>query len=501
MLLAAAGADVTVLEKGGRVGGRSRALRADGYRFDTGPTFFLYPRIIAEIFATCGFDFHREVEMVRLDPLYRLAFLRDDGTPEASLPVPADPARLAAAIAAFSPADAANLHRFMADNRTKLTAFAPVLAEPFNGLADLLRPKVLAALRHLRPWASVDQDLARWFQDPRLRLAFSFQSKYLGMSPYRCPSLFTILSFLEHEHGVWHPLGGCNAVMERMAELARDLGARIHLGTPVRELLFHGRRAVGVRTDAGIIPADAVVVNADFAQAMTTLVPDRLRRRWRDRTIAAKRYSCSTFMLYLGVEGRIDLDHHTIALAENYTANLAAIESGREPPAAPSLYIQNASVSDPSLAPPGHSALYVLVPVGNLAGGIDWTAWQTRFRAEVLRRLAALGLGNLERRIRVERMMTPKAWADDLSVFRGATFNLAHSLDQMLCWRPRNRFEDLERVYLVGGGTHPGSGLPVIFEGARITSRLIANDLALAATAAPVPRPDTPRPAPLEFRA
>lgn len=498
MLLAAGGADVTLFERGSQVGGRSRRLSIGDYRFDTGPTFFLYPRIIEEVFAHCGFDFRREVDLLRIDPLYELRFLSSlpgpppAGSPDspsspaspppaddASLMVWADPQRLAAAVARFSPADAAGVVAFMNDNRAKLEAFGPVLARPFRGLHDLLAPPVLRALLHLRPWASLDRDLGRYFSDPRLRLAFSFQSKYLGMSPYRCPSLFSILSFLEHEHGVWHPVGGCNAVMEVMARLARRMGVRIALDTPVREIVLDGRRAVGVRTDDGVQRADAVVVNADFAQAMQQLVPDRARRRWRDAVLARKKFSCSTFMLYLGLEGPVELQHHTIALAQDYATNLQEIESGCAPPAAPSLYVQNASRTDPTLAPPGHSALYVLVPVGNLERGIDWPRQREAFRARVLGQLETLGVPDVERRIRCEKVMTPQDWAADLSVFRGATFNLAHSLDQMLCWRPQNRFEDLERVYLVGGGTHPGSGLPVIFEGARITARLLAQDLGL----------------------
>ncbi|MBC8118683.1 MAG: phytoene desaturase, partial [Burkholderiaceae bacterium] len=388
-----------------------------------------------------------------------------------------DPQQLAAAVQQFSPHDAGALPRFMRDSRKKLAAFEPVLARPFGSVAAFLDFEVLSALRHLRPWATIDAELARYFDDPRLRLAFSFQSKYLGMSPYRCPSLFTILSFLEHEHGVWHPLGGCSAVMEKMAQLATEMGVEIKLNQPVREIQFEGRRAVGVRTDERDYRTDAVVMNADFAHAARTLIPERLRRRWTNDKIESKRYSCSTFMLYLGIEGDIDLDHHTIVLAHDYAENLREIESGDAPPVAPSLYVHNPARTDPTLAPKGHSALYVLVPVGNLDRGVDWAAERGRYRALILRRLEALGIKDIERRIRVEKVMTPLEWESDLAVFRGATFNLTHSLDQMLCWRPRNRFEDVDGVYLVGGGTHPGSGLPVIFEGARITSKLIAEDL------------------------
>ena len=477
MLLAASGVDVTVLERGPVVGGRSARIDLGPYRFDTGPTFFIYPRVLREIFRSCGGDLDQSVEMRRLDPMYRLSFLAPDGGAAEHLRLWSDPARSKEALAAFCPEDAAGLDRFLAENRRKLAAFEPALSKPASTVGDLLDPAVLKGLLHLKPWRSVDQDLARHFRDPRVRLAFSFQSKYLGMSPYRCPSLFTILAFLEHEHGVWHPTGGCNAVIEAMAAEARAMGVRFRLDTPVRELVFEGRRAVGARTDAGEQRADAVVLNADFAHAMSSLVPDRLRRRWSDARLASKRFSCSTFMLYLGVEGAVDLDHHTIALSEDYQGHVAAIEEGDAPPATPSVYVQNASRTDPTLAPDGHSTLYVLVPVANTSRGIDWASARAPYRELVLDRLATLGVDRLPERIRAERVMTPLHWQEDLAVHHGATFNLAHSLDQMMLFRPHNRFEDLDGVYLVGGGTHPGSGLPVIFEGARITTRLMADDL------------------------
>ncbi len=480
MLLAQAGAEVVVYEKSHRVGGRSALIEANStagrFRFDTGPTFFLYPRVLADIFAACGRDMHREIDLIRLDPQYDLIF-------EAGGHIRATPdlARLQAEVARISPHDAAALPRFMADNRAKLAAFRPVLESAFQGLRDLVQPDMLKALPLMRPTRTVDSDLATYFNDERVRLAFSFQSKYLGMSPYKCPSLFTILSFMEYEFGVYHPRGGCGGLMQTLARMAEDLGAEFRLGEPVQEILFTGRRATGVRTANGTEHFDAVVLNADFANAMQTLVPDQLRRRWTDRKLAKKKFSCSTFMLYLGLEGVDEgLAHHTIYLSAEYKRNIAEIEAGAAPPRDPSFYVQNACVTDPDLAPPGHSTMYVLVPVGNRTGeGIDWAREQQKFRAIAIERLSRLGIKNVERRIRFEKILTPQGWEQDHSIHRGATFNLSHSLDQMLCFRPHNRFEDLERVYLVGGGTHPGSGLPVIFESARITSRLLANDLGL----------------------
>jgi phytoene desaturase len=477
MLMARAGCDVTVYERHQRLGGRSATIAVEAepgtFRFDMGPTFFLYPRVLADIFAACGRSLREEVDLVRLDPQYHLIF--EQGGELRATP---DMTALAEEVARLAPADAAALPRFFADNRRKLAAFRPLLEAAFNGARDLLDPAMLHALPLLHPLRSVDADLATYFRDPRVRLAFSFQSKYLGMSPFRCPSLFTILAFMEYEYGVYHPRGGCGTVMDAMGRVATSLGARVRLGEPVEQILFEGRRAVGVRTGAGDVRHDAVVVNADFAHAMKRLVPDALRRRWSDKRIAQKKFSCSTFMLYLGIEGRIDgLAHHTIHLARDYRRNIDEIETAKAPPTEPSFYVQNACVTDPGLAPPGHSTLYVLLPVGNNAGGIDWAAEQARYRALALRQLEKIGIADIERRIVFEKILTPAGWEEDMGIHLGATFNLAHSLGQMLHRRPRNRYEDLERVYLVGGGTHPGSGLPVIFEGARITARLMAEDL------------------------
>ena len=483
MLLAAQGARVTLFEKDSVVGGRTRTLTSpQGYSFDLGPTFFLYPRIIREVFASCGADLDEEVELIQLDPQYRLVF---EGSPNTTLDATGNLDRMEQEIAKIAPQDAQGVRRFMADNRWKLDAFRPVLERPFSTTARMLGKDVLLSLPQLRPHLQVDDDLKRYFSDPRVRLAFSFQTKYLGMSPFKCPSMFTILSFLEYEYGVYHPVGGCGAVSTAMARVAERLGVDIRLDTPVERIAFAGRRAIGVEAGGRHHAADAVVLNADFAHAVPRLVPDAIRKAWSDRKIEKARYSCSTFMLYLGVEGAVpELAHHNVLLSESYRENIRQIETGVLP-GQPSLYVQNPSVTDPSLAPPGHSAIYVLVPVPNLRFGADWRVEAPRYRDLAVQRLRVLGVRDLESRIRYERVVTPQGWQDDFAVGFGATFNLSHDLLQMLSFRPRNRFNDTEGLYLVGGGTHPGSGLPVIYEGARITARLIQEDLALAPAPAP----------------
>jgi len=477
MLLANAGLRVRVIERLAVPGGRTSTITTpEGFKFDLGPTFFLYPRVLEDIFAACGRDLRQEVEMVRLDPQYRLVF----GAGGELLATP-DIGRMEAEVARLSPADQGSFTRFMESTREKFSRFAPFLEQPFQSWRDLANPDLLKLMPLLKPWRSLDQELGSFFSDERIRLAFTFQSKYLGMSPFRCPSLFSILSFLEYEHGVFHPIGGCGAVSTAMARIAEEMGVEIRYEEPVEEMEFAGRRITAVRTPAGRYEADATVVNADFARSMTRLVPDGLRRRWSDRRIASRRFSCSTFMLYLGLEGRYDdVAHHNIYLSEDYRQNLADIEHRHALSADPSMYVQNACITDPSLAPDGMSTLYLLIPVSHRHPNIDWRREAPRFREVALDQMERIGVTGIRERIRYEKMLTPDDWQDGYEIYRGATFNLAHDLGQMLHMRPHNRFEDVESMYLVGGGTHPGSGLPVIYSSARITTDLLLGDLGIS---------------------
>ncbi len=234
--------------------------------------------------------------MVRLDPQYHLVF----GAGGELLATP-DVARMEAAIAGLCPRRRGRLPPVPGgqpgeDGRGS----GPCLESPFLRWRDLLSPQLLKMLPLLRPWLSLDGELRRYFQDPRVRLAMTFQSKYLGMSPFNCPSLFSILSFLEYEYGVFHPIGGCGGGHAGDGPGGRGPGRRDLAGRRGRGDPLRGPTAVGVRSDSGVHQADALVINADFARAMTRLVPDHLRRRWTDRKIARKRFSCSTFMIYLG---------------------------------------------------------------------------------------------------------------------------------------------------------------------------------------------------------
>lgn len=487
VLLAGAGLDVTVYESQATVGGRTSRIElrsARGtYAFDRGPTFFLMPHVLDEIFRSVGRRMEDEVDLERLDPMYRLV-IGQPGAPDITIDTTQDLDAMAARLSEIHPDDGRNFKAFVEHNRKKLDASEPILRRAIRSPLDLVRPDAARALPLIKPHLSVQDLNSKYFKHQASKLAVGFQSKYLGMSPYDCPSLFTILPFIEYEYGIWHPKGGCNALMEALSRVFQEVGGHIETGSPVERLELDGRRVTGLRlggSHAGEVRrCDHAVINADATWAMKNLIPEHLRGRHTDAQIDDRKYSCSTYMLYLGIEGEVDLPHHTIRTAPQYERNLEDI--GRNNGSAgtltedPSFYICNPSRTDPSLAPEGDAALYILLPTPNGKAPVDWSREAPRVRANLLARVRdVLGI-DLEPRIRAELQITPDDWRS-MNITHGATFNLAHSLDQMLHKRPQHKLPYVDGAWLVGGGTHPGSGLPVIFLSSQITSRLIMDEL------------------------
>lgn len=470
MLLARRGFEVTVYEKAGGVGGRNAPLKLGPYTFDTGPTFLMMKSILDEVFAEAGRRSEDLLRFAPLDPLYRLRFGSREFLPSR------DPAATRARIRELSPDDAAGFDRFLEKEGARYQRLYPCLQKEYGSLFHYLRPSVLRALPYMSLGRSVHGNLGRYFADEDVKISFSFQSKYLGMSPWNCPAFFTMLAYIEHAFGIYHVMGGLNRISEAMSRVVADLGGTIRLSTPVESLLLDGRRAKGVRLAGGEeVPHDEVILNADFGYAMNRLVPGGVLRKYAPARLEDWKLSCSTFMLYLGVKKSWPgIPHHNILFAGDYRKNVEEIADRQVVPEDPSIYVQNASVVDPSLAPPGHSTLYVLVPVPNLRSGTDWEAVRKGYTEKVLDLVERRGgFDGLRENLEEMKVVTPREWEGDYHVYRGATFNLAHTFFQVLYFRPHNRFEELDNCWLVGGGTHPGSGLPTIYESARISSGLI----------------------------
>lgn len=471
MLLAANGHAVELYEKESVVGGRNAAIKAEGYTFDVGPTFLMMLWILEEMFELSHRKIEDYLDIKRIDPMYRLKF--GDGR---EFYPSGDHDRMKEELERVFPGSHAGYQDYMDYESKKLKKIVPCLQVPYEKYGDYLTKRFLSALPVLDAHKSLYNHLGNYFKEEELKLSFTFQAKYLGMSPWKCPATFSIISFLEHNGGIYHPIGGLNAISHAMAKVIEEEGGTIHLDKPVDKVLVRKGKAVGIRLMSGEeIPADDVVVNADFGHAVNHLFPRDALRKWTPEALERKEISCSGYMLYLGVKKQYpDMPHHSIIFSPDYEGNVREIADTLRLSEDPSIYVQNASVTDPTLAPEGCSTIYILVPIANNRSGIAWEKEKDRYRDKVLELAETRGgYEGLRDNIVVERMLTPLDFEKKLNVYRGAVFNLGHTIRQMLLWRPHNRFEEIENCYLVGGGTHPGSGLPTIYESGRISAGLI----------------------------
>lgn len=480
MILAKRGFQVSVFEARERVGGRNGALKLGPYTFDIGPTFLMLKPILDEVFEEAGANCDELMDMRDLKPMYRLQF--DDKYIE---PIN-DPEKMKSEIQRVFPGMENAYAAFFKREQKRFDALYPCLQKSYHSWKSFLSPHLIKAVPHLALGKSLYDIMVKNFREEKLALSFTFQAKYLGMSPWECPGLFAIIPFIEHSFGIQHPIGGLSRISDTMADTARANGAQIHLDSPVKQILVRDGAACGVELQNGDqIEADEVIINADFAYAAENLFAPGVLKKYSPAKLEKKKFSCSTFMLYLGLDTQYDLPHHTIFFAEDYKKNVDDIFHLREPDNDLSVYVRNASVTDPTLAPEGHSAVYVLVPMPNLRAEIDWEQKQAVFRDTVLDIMEQRGgMTNLREHIVEEKVMTPVGWRDELNVYAGATFNLAHSWDQMIHLRPRNKFEEVDHCYLTGGGTHPGSGLPTIYESGRIAANLISRKYGVGFTSA-----------------
>jgi phytoene desaturase len=467
MLLAGKGYDVKVYEKQDYIGGRNAEIRMGDFKFDMGPTFLSMFHIVEELFYAANRRAADYMEAVELKSMYELIF------ENRKLLMSRDRERMKQEIETHYPGNGEGYERFMKETAKKMEALTPVLQTKMDRFMHYFQPRMLQVLPELELGRSLYDVLSRYFIEEELKLAFMFQSKYLGMSPWECPGAFSILSYMEHAYGVFHPIGGVNQLSKAMARVTQEHGGEIHTGYGVKTLWINGKKVKGVQLENGEhVEADEVIINSDFAHAMTNLVAPKKLKKYSPKKLAKKKYSCSTFMLYLGLDKLYgEMPHHTIVFSKDYQKNVEEITKEKILSEDSSVYIQNAGVTDPTLAPEGKSTLYILAPVPNNFSGIDWEKEKETFRKLILKTVEEkTGFKNLVEHIEVEKMITPKNWEQDIYVYQGATFNLGHQLSQMMVFRPHNRFEELESCWLVGGGTHPGSGLPTILESARITA-------------------------------
>lgn len=470
-LLASRGFQVDLFEKQKTIGGRCGSIQESGYRFDIGPTFLMMKFLLDIVFEEAGASSSQYLKFKKLDPMYELRVGEKRFRPSP------DSDKTKESMESFEPGSSSRYDDFIKNEKKRFAHLLPCIQRDYSSWKKLFSIDLMKSVPYLGLGKSVFDVLNGYFKKEDLALMFSFQSKYLGMSAWKCPGGFSMLSYIEHAFGIYHTEGGLAEIPLAFTKLAKEHGANIHTSTGVKKVLIENRAVTGVELENGEkVECDELILNADFAQAARFLFPERILKKYTPKKLDEMQYSCSTFMIHLGLDILYPLEHHTIIFANEYRKNVEDVFERHHISEDFSFYVRNASVSDPTLAPPGHSSIYVLVPVPNLDGNVDWKTKRDEYEKLVLKRMAdELGLKDLEKHIRVKKVIDPNDWATGLDIYKGATFNLSHNYGQLAFWRPRNKFEEVDRCYLVGGGTHPGSGLPTILESARISSNMISN--------------------------
>lgn len=467
--LAVRGYAVTVLEKLDAPGGRAYVYRQEGYTFDAGPTIITAPYLFEELWTLCGKRMQDHVKVRALDPFYDVRF--DDGT---VFRYSDDLDAMRAQIAAIEPADVAGFDRFLERSRRIYeVAFEALADQPFHEIGTLLR--AAPDMVRLGGYRSVYQEVSRYFGSDKLRVLFSFHPLLIGGNPFSTTAYYCLIAHLERSFGVHYAEGGMGSLVKGLVDLIEERGGVLRCNAAVEQILAENGRVKGVRLESGEeLPADIVVSNADAAWTYQKLLSAHPRRRWTDAKLERASYSMSLFVWYFGTSRRYDsVYHHTMVLGPRYRALLDDIFTRKHLAEDFSLYLHRPTASDPSLAPPGCDSFYVLAPVPHLQSGTDWRERAEPYRQAVQRRLESTLLPGLGEALTVSRMLTPLDFRDRLSSVNGAAFAMEPRLFQSAWFRPHNRSEELEGLYLVGAGTHPGAGMPGVLSSARILDRLV----------------------------
>jgi len=461
--LGARGWRVTVLEALDAPGGRAYVHHRDGFTFDAGPTIVTAPFLFDELWALCGRRREDDVTLQALDPFYRIRF--HDGS---WFDYTGDPVRMRAEVARLSPGDVAGWERFMAEaEHCYKLGFEDLGSVAFDSVGDLLG--AIPSMVRMRAWRSLYQLAAKHLKEPRLRIVFSFHPLLIGGNPFSVTCVYSLIASLERRFGVHCAIGGTGALVRGLVGLLQGQGAEVRYRSPVARIVVEGGKARGVVLAGGErIDADIVVSNADPAWTYRHLVEPQHRRHWTDAKIDGGRYSMGLFVWYFGTNRRFeDVPHHQMVLGPRYRELLTDIFRHKRLSDDFSLYLHRPTATDPSLAPPGCDTFYVLSPVPHLDSGTDWAAQAETYRDAIADELERTVLPGLRASIVTQFHTTPQDFHDRLMSYKGAAFGLEPLLLQSAWFRPHNRSEDVDGLFMVGAGTHPGAGLPGVLSSAK----------------------------------
>ena len=469
--LAKQGLHVTVVEKNARPGGRCDRISREGHQFDTGPTLLVMPLLYVSEFAALGTSMHEMLDLQRVDPTYHLVF--DNGS---QLALTSDMKFLQEQLEQFEPGSFQGLLRYMNEGHRHYHLGIEKLVHPdFRKATDFFKLSNLPLVHQVKPLKKHYANMSHYFDDPRLKAAFTFQDVYMGLSPFEAPATFSMMPYTELAHGVWYPKGGMYQVVEALVSLAQEAGVEFVFNTTVEQISLNGKSARGVVIDGKLQEVDAVLANADLPYVYQNLLP----QDGQAEKLSRKRYSCSVISFFWGVDKPYEsLPPHTLFLADDYRENFDSIIRDLGLPANPSLYIHAPARLDPSMAPDGQDTLIAIVPVGHMSENEeqDWSAIRDQARQHVFRRLRILGINDLEEHIKFEMNFTPLSWRKRYNLVKGSTHGLCHNLTQLGYFRPDNRHPHYHNLYFTGASTRPGTGMPTAMVSGRQAAQRILDD-------------------------
>ncbi len=466
--LQARGYDTKLLEMRDKPGGRAYVYEQDGFKFDGGPTIITAPFLIDELFELTGRRAADYVKIVPVTPFYRIQF--PDGS---RFDYTGRQEEIEAEVHRFNPADLDGYRRFVERSHQIFDrAFTDLADRPFSTVADML--KVAPDLIRFQSHRSVYSMVSSFISDPRLRQVFSFHPLLIGGNPFQSSAIYSMIHYLERNWGVYFAMGGTGALVDAFVRLFQDMGGEVRLNARVTEILVEDGTAAGVRlADGTTLPAEVVVSNGDVANMYRKAVNPAVRRKWTDGRLERMRYSMGLFVIYFGTDRTYpDLAHHTIILGERYKGLLDDIFHRKVLAQDFSLYLHAPTRTDPSLAPEGCENFYVLSPVPNLRGNVDWESAKEEYAARILKSLERY-CPDLSRRVVSRHIMSPLEFESELDAYAGSAFQFEPVLWQSAWFRPHNVSEDVRHLYLCGAGTHPGAGLPGVLSSAKLLDRVV----------------------------
>jgi len=471
--LAQRGMHVTVVEKNTHPGGRCDRLSRVGHHFDTGPTLLIMPLLYDAEFRSLGTSLHEQFELLRVDPTYHLVF--DDGS---QLALTSDMKSIREQLETIQLGSFNGLLGYLQEgSRHYQLTLDNLVNRDFRKASDLLNVHTLASLFQLKPLVNHYRNLSAYFDEPRLKAAFTFQDIYMGLSPFEAPATFSMMPYTELAHGVWYPKGGMYRIVETLMDLAREAGVEFIFDAAVKQIQTNSTHAKGVLlADGTPLDTDVVLANADLPYVYQNLLPND----GKSDSFSRKRFSCSVISFFWGMDKTYDsIGPHTLFLADGYRENFERIDRDLSLPANPSLYIHAPTRLDPSMAPHGEDTLIAIVPVGHLSedGEQNWSRLRDEARQHVFHRLESLGITDFKSHIKFEESYTPLSWRKRYNLTKGSTHGLAHTLTQMAYFRPSNRHPRYGNLYFVGASTHPGTGIPTAMVSGRLVSKRIVEEI------------------------